>query len=200
VRETVRHYFSCSDGIGTDSTKDASRHITPNLCCCIRWDLRVTYCISVCPGHEMATHYFSCPGGTSTDSTKNALGHVTLNSVFKSGGICGSSSALWCVWVQNGDALFFMLGWDRYGFNKQHDGTDYFELVFLHPMGSMGHVVHSIASGARNGDKLFLMLRWDRYGFDKKRDGTRYVKLVFLRPMGSAGHVVHSGTSRDTKR
>jgi hypothetical protein len=48
----------------------------------------------------------------------------------------------------NGDALFFMLGWDWYGFNKKHVETHDDELVFLHPLGPTGHVVHSGASGA----------------------------------------------------
>jgi hypothetical protein len=29
------HYFSCSGHTGTDSTKRASGHLTPNLCFCI---------------------------------------------------------------------------------------------------------------------------------------------------------------------
>jgi hypothetical protein len=50
--------------------------------------------------------------------------------------------------AQNIDALFFMLGWDRYRFNKMHAGTCYAKLVFLHPVGYVGHVVHSGAPGA----------------------------------------------------
>jgi hypothetical protein len=49
---------------------------------------------------------------------------------------------------QNVDTLFFMLEWDWYGFNEKHAGTSYTELVFLHPEGFVGHVVHSDACGA----------------------------------------------------
>jgi hypothetical protein len=46
--------------------------------------------------------------------------------------------------ARNVDALFFMLGWNWYGIDKNSIG----KLVFLHLTGSMGHVVHSGASGA----------------------------------------------------
>jgi hypothetical protein len=39
-------------------------------------------------------------------------------------------------------ALFYMLRWDRYGFDKKHVRTHYAELVFLHLVGSVGHAVH----------------------------------------------------------
>jgi hypothetical protein len=42
--------------------------------------------------------------------------------------------------------------------------TRYVELVFLHPVGSAGHVVHSSMSRTQNIDALFFMLGWDRYG------------------------------------
>jgi hypothetical protein len=45
--------------------------------------------------------------------------------------------------AQNIDALFFMLGWDWYAFDKKCAGTQCANLVFLHLVGSTGHVVHS---------------------------------------------------------
>jgi hypothetical protein len=44
--------------------------------------------------------------------------------------------------------LFFMSGWDQYGFDIKRTETRYTELVFLHSMGSTGHIVHSGASEA----------------------------------------------------
>jgi hypothetical protein len=73
------------------------------------------------------------------------------------------------------------------------------------PVGYVGQVVHSGASGTQNVDVLFFILGWNQYESHQKRVGTRYAKLlflnhvgthyaelVFLHPVGSAGHVVHS--------
>jgi hypothetical protein len=60
------------------------------------------------------------------------------------------------------------------------------EIVFLHPFGYAGDVVHSGASGLQNVDGHFFTLGWDRYIYDK---------IVFLHPVGSVGHIVHSGVS-----
>jgi hypothetical protein len=56
---------------------------------------------------------------------------------------------------RNGDALFFMLRWDWYRFDRIRTGSRYAELVFLHPLGHAGHVVHSGASDVGNGDTIF---------------------------------------------
>jgi hypothetical protein len=78
---------------------------------------------------------------------------------------------------------------------KKHVGICYAEYVFLHPVGSTGHVVHSGAFGARNINTLFSMLGWDRYSLQKKNTGTHYAELVILHSVGSASHKVLFGAS-----
>jgi hypothetical protein len=78
---------------------------------------------------------------------------------------------------------------------QKHVRKPYAELVFLHPVVSVGHIVNSCASGARNVGALFFVLRWDSCGVHKKHVGTCYVEHVFLHPVGYAGQVVHFGAS-----
>jgi hypothetical protein len=109
--------------------------------------------------------------------------------------MCRSRSAFRCVRGFKRRHTIFNLWWAEYRFHKKRDGTRQEKLVYMHLVGSAGHVVHSVASGVQNIDALFFMLGWHQYGFHKKRARTRYVELVFLHPVGSAGHVVHSGAS-----
>jgi hypothetical protein len=74
-------------------------------------------------------------------------------------------------------------------------GTGYAKFLFLHPVGSAGHVVQSCASRAGKVEAILFMLRWARCGFHKKRARTPSIKLVFLHLVRSTGHVVHSGAS-----
>jgi hypothetical protein len=61
-----------------------------------------------------------------------------------------------------------MLRWDWCGFHKKCVGTSYVELVFLHVVAYVGHLVHSGASRAQNVDALFFKLMWDQYELHKK--------------------------------
>jgi hypothetical protein len=88
-RETLMHYFSCSCGTGTDSTKSTPGHVTSNFSFCIWWHLWVMQCIPVRLGCEMSMHNFSCSNGTGMDSTKSVMGHLTPNLCFASSGLCG---------------------------------------------------------------------------------------------------------------
>jgi hypothetical protein len=48
-----------------------------------------------------------------------------------------------------------MLRWDWYWFHKKRTEASYIEFVFLHSVGTAGHVVYSGASGVRNIDTIF---------------------------------------------
>jgi hypothetical protein len=43
-------------------------------------------------------------------------------------------------------------------YDKRRTGTRYTKIVFLHLVGSAGHVVHAGVSGGLNIDALFFML------------------------------------------
>jgi hypothetical protein len=104
-------------------------------------------------------HYFLCSGGPDAVSIKARLYMLRQNCVFTSGGICGSRSAIRCVrGVKRRHTIFHAyVGLVRIP-KKKCTGTCYVEFVFLHPVGFVGHVVHSGASWVRNADPLFSLL------------------------------------------
>jgi hypothetical protein len=84
----------------------------------------------------------------------------------------------------------------RSAFHKKCAETRYVELLLLHPVGSVGHVVHFGVSGMQNVNALIFMPGWAQCGFHKKHAGTRYAEHVFFHPVGSTCHIAHSGASR----
>jgi hypothetical protein len=89
-----------------------------------------------------------------------------------------------------------MLVWDWYGFHKKRVGTRYTKLMFSHPVGYTGHVVHSGASGREMSTHHFSCSRGTGSDFTKNTPGDVTLNLV-LHPVGFAGHVVHSGASEE---
>jgi hypothetical protein len=115
--------------------------------------------------------------------------------VFASSRICGSRSAFRCIQGTKCRRTTFqaLVGPVQIPQNTCQDTLA--ELVFLQPVGSMGHVVHS-ALEVRNIDAQFFIVGWARCSFFQKCTRTSYSELMFLDLTGSAGHLVHSGASR----
>jgi hypothetical protein len=103
-----RSAFRCVRAV--KSRHSTPKHVTPNLCFSILWDLCVTQCILVHLGSNKSMYYFSCLGGTGTGSRKSVSGHVTPNFCFLHpmryvGHVVHASAS----GSQNVDAVFFML-------------------------------------------------------------------------------------------
>jgi hypothetical protein len=87
-------------------------------------------------------------GSNRTDLTKSAPGHVTLNLCFC---IWWDLRVTWFIPVSPGRETsthyFSCSGGTGTNFTKKLVGTHYAKLVFLHPLGSAGHVAYSGVSG-----------------------------------------------------
>jgi hypothetical protein len=88
-----------------------------------------------------------------------------------------------------------MLRWAWCSFHNKHVRTCYVELVFLHPVRSVGHVVHFGALGREMSMHFFLCSGGHCAISRKSTPGHVTPNFYFLHPVGSKGHVVHSGAS-----
>jgi hypothetical protein len=80
------------------------------------------------------------------------------NCGFASDWIYGSRSIFRCIRGVNRQHTIFHARVGLVRIRQKRALTPYAELMFLHPVGSVGHVVHSGASVTQNGDALFSML------------------------------------------
>jgi hypothetical protein len=122
-------------------------------------------------------HDFSCSGGPGAVSIKSALRHVTSNLCF-----CESRSVFRHVWGVNPQCTIFHARVARCGLRKKHAETRYAELVFLHPVGSAGHVVHSVHTGHEMLMHYFSCWGWA--GVDSTKSVMRYVTPNLCFPSG----------------
>jgi hypothetical protein len=76
--------------------------------------------------------------------------------------------------------------------SKKRAWTRYTKFLFLHPVGSAGHVVHS---GHETSTHSFLCSTGTATDSTKSVPGHVMPNFLFLHPVGSTGHVVHSSMS-----
>jgi hypothetical protein len=146
----------------------AQRHVTPNLYLCIR-------------GAEHQHTIFNL-GWARCEPTRSAPGHVTLNMCFCI--LCDLEVTL-CVLVHPGRETslhYFHVLVGPCGSHRKRTGTHYVELMFLHPVRSVGHVMRSGASGCEMSMHYFSFSGGPSVGPTRSTSEHVIVNLYFCIP------------------
>jgi hypothetical protein len=144
-------------------------------------------------GHEASTHLFFMLGWARCRFHKKRVRTRYIELVFFAfGGICESRSASSYARSVKCRHTTVMIDWAYADPTKNRPGNHYIEQVFLHSVGSAGHVVGSDTSRVQSNESLIFH---DWSGTHKKRIGTHYTKLVLLHLLEYVGHIVHSRMS-----
>jgi hypothetical protein len=109
----------------------------------LRWDQYAR--TKKCTVTRYAGHLFAHPAGSVAQVVhSDASGAQNVDTPF-----------FLCIWGVKHRRTIFILRWDQHGFDRKRIGRCYTELVFLHPIGSAGHVVHSGTSGHETSTHYF---------------------------------------------
>jgi hypothetical protein len=99
-------------------------------------------------GPERSIYFSHALGGPQRIPQKSCRDTLHRTYAFASIGIYESCSAFWSIRGAKHQHSIFMLRWDQFRSHKKRTRIRYAELVFLHPVGSLGHVVCSVVPGA----------------------------------------------------